>query len=307
MARLPISSIKALAPDDVRGSELLELVRWQVSFGPRYPGASGHRQFTRALAEYMAARVAAVHEQHFRIPLLGQQVDCVNLVAHIPAAPPVAQEPGAAVVPVRPLLLGTHFDSRLLADNEREPALRQHPIPGANDGGSGTAILLHLLGLCRGLKFNRDLLFVLFDAEDIGNIDHHPFSVGARYFAEQPLPFPPEEVLILDMVGGKNMILDVDAHTCLHPPSRRLAERLFRLAEDTGYLPLLHDKDRKLKYIVCDHIPFIERNLASFILIDIDYPEWHTQRDLPDALSPASLVSTENFLLALLGEYVLDE
>jgi hypothetical protein len=303
MAKSLISWIKGLASPQERGEAILELVRWQVNFGHRYPGSPEHQQFTQALYQYLKARVEHVYEQRFTVMLKGQEVSCVNLIAYLPAAPDTG-------VNLRqgtqrgPLLLGTHFDTRLIADNEPDPALRDKPILGANDGGSGTAILLHLLDLLQGYTFKRDLLFVFFDAEDIGNIDGHPFSVGARYLASHPLPAKPEEVLVLDMVGGKEMILDIDAHTYLHPKSRRFSGQVYQLAQAIGYTPLLQDKEHKIKYIICDHIPFLEKGIASCVLIDIDYLPWHTQGDLPEALSIESLAGTEDLVLALLVDTV---
>ena len=56
-----------------------------------------------------------------------------------------------------------------------------------------------------------------------------------------------------------------------------------------------------MKYIVSDHYPFVRSGVASCILIDIDYPQWHTQDDLPGALSPESLGITEEALKLFLS------
>ena len=44
----------------------------------------------------------------------------------------------------RPVLLGAHYDTRPFADKEIDLTLRAQPIIGANDGGSGSAVLLGL-------------------------------------------------------------------------------------------------------------------------------------------------------------------
>ena len=41
-------------------------------------------------------------------------------------------------------MLGAHYDTRPFADQESDPKLRDRPILGVNDGGSGTAVLLGL-------------------------------------------------------------------------------------------------------------------------------------------------------------------
>ncbi len=267
----------------------MDLVQWQVGFGHRHPGAPGHASFHRALRDRLRATGLDVHAQHFRLSFNGKTCSCANYVVHIPAAAPAGRGP---------LLVGTHFDSRLIADREADPQARSRPILGANDGGSGTAVLLHLLENLPAGGPVRDLLLAFFDAEDVGGIEGYEFSVGAKRLAADPVPFAPEEVLVLDMIGGRDLVLDVDAHIRRHQPSRRLTTEVFGLAERLGMTPFAAPKPRKSKYIISDHYPFLKRGLATCILIDIDYPQWHTQADLPQAMSGESLAMIEDLLLA---------
>jgi Zn-dependent M28 family amino/carboxypeptidase len=215
----------------------------------------------------------------------------------------VFRRSGAADSPeTAPLLLGTHYDTRVRADRESDPARRELPIPGANDGGSGTAVLLHLMPWLARHRQERDILVVFFDAEDLGNIEGKEFSLGAAWCADHPLPgLLPAEVVVLDMVGGKDMILDIDAGILAHPPSRRLTMEIFQAGMARGWEPFTRDKPDRVKYIISDHYPFACRGTASCILIDIDYPQWHTQQDTPDALSPDSLAISEEALRLFLG------
>ena len=272
----------------------MSLVHWQVGFGRRYPGSREHKLFRAALCECLESKVNLFHCQDFQVSLQGKQAACANLIGVFKAGG--TPERG-------PLLLGTHFDTRKLADNEEDPSKRNEPILGANDGGSGTAILLHLLNILGRMKFNRDILIVLFDAEDVGNIESNRFSMGARYYARHEAP--PEEVLILDMVGGRNMMMNVDAHILHHEGSRRLTEQIFSLASLKQYKPFIHHQKDKTRYIICDHIPFLTNGIPSCVLIDIDYPEWHTQRDLPAAMSADSLVMIEDLVLAFLSQFIV--
>jgi glutaminyl-peptide cyclotransferase len=265
------------------------LVEWQVGFGHRHPGAGGHAAFHSALRDRLRATGFAVHEQPFSLRFNGKSCPCVNYVVHLPARAPAARGP---------LLVGTHFDSRLIADREEDPDARRRPILGANDGGSGTAVLLHLLERSSAAGPTRDLLVAFFDAEDVGGIEGYEFSVGAERLAASPLPFAPEEVLVLDMIGGRGLVLDVDAHIRHHRPSSRLTTEIFGLAERLGMEPFAAPKPRKSKYIISDHTPFFRRGLPTCILIDIDYPEWHTHADLPQAMSGEALAMMEDLLLA---------
>ena len=275
----------------------MDLVGWQLSFGVRHPGAEGHARFREALAEHLQARFDETIIQQFSINLNSRQSPCANFIVRL-AAKKLPEESA----PKGPLLLGTHFDTRLTADREEDEALRGQPILGANDGGSGTSVLLHLADQLKEHRPSRDVYLAFFDAEDVGDIEGYPFSVGAAVYTSRPLPSAPQEVIILDMVGGKGMTLNIDRHIYRYPHSRVLTEKIWRLARIKGIHPVYREKPTKLKYIICDHSPFQMRGYPACVLIDIDYPEWHTHRDLPDAMSGESLVLMEDLLLAYLAD-----
>lgn len=265
---------------------MLELVRWQVGLGPRVPGSAGHETLRQAIGRRLEQWADSVAEQRFAIRLGGKRVSCSNLVGRFHARAGGASLPAAS----RPLLLGTHYDTRPIADREPDPHRRLQPIPGANDGGSGTAVLLHLLPFFAGLALARDLALAFFDAEDVGGIDGNSFSMGARHLAASlPTGVEPAEVVVLDMVGGKNLVLDTDAHGEIHPPSAELAARVFEVGIRSGLAPFVRASSKAPRAIVCDHLPFLLRGIPACLLIDLDYPQWHTQADLPEALSADSL------------------
>jgi hypothetical protein len=288
-----------LKPAEAAGQPLLDLVRRQVDLGPRYPGSEAHRRLSGELGQQLEKYAAEVHRQPFPARLPGGQVECANLTGIF--RPVRSSRADGLAGP--PLLLGTHFDTRLTADRERDPKLRAQPIPGANDGGSGTAILLSLLPelarLSAAQELDREVRVVFFDAEDVGGIGGLPFSLGAwRYAREPPLP-PPGEVLVLDMVGGRGLELDLDGHCLDHPPSLELTRRVFaagRLTDAAAF------RGAKVKRVICDHYPFLWSGIASCLLIDLDYPEWHTQADLPAAMSERSLATIAAAVLRFLQE-----
>jgi Zn-dependent M28 family amino/carboxypeptidase len=47
-----------------------------------------------------------------------------------------------------------------------------------------------------------------------------------------------------------------------------------------------------------DHAPFLRAGVPAVLLIDFDYPPWHTADDTPDKVSAQSL--------AVVGDVVLD-
>jgi len=276
------------------GKGILSIVEEQVSLGPRVPGTEEHDALARSLEARLRAHGAEVEVQEFPVDFRGAVLSCRNILGIFRAAGPVSAPP---------LLLGTHYDTRIRADRDADAARREMPIPGANDGGSGTAVLLHMLPRLSAAALARDIALAFFDAEDLGNIDGKEFALGAEWLAAHPAKgFVPAEVVVLDMVGGRNMILDIDAHILDHPGSRKLTTEIFRIGMAQGWEPFTRDKKDRLKYIISDHTPFARRGTPACILIDIDYPEWHTQADLPGAMSADSLGVIEEALWLFLAD-----
>jgi hypothetical protein len=281
------------SPEEAAGQEIMRLVQEQVDMGPRVPGTAPHDLLSQRLSSCLDHAGAEVTLQRFTVPFRGKVLECVNVVGVVRSRSPSR---------LPPVLFGTHYDTRCRADRDPDPALREMPIPGANDGGSGTAVLLHLLDRIAPEELTRDVAIAFFDAEDLGNIDGKEFALGAAWLADHPLPgFAPAEVVVLDMVGGRDMVLDIDAGILNHAPSRRATTELFRIGMAHGWQPFVGDKPNRVKHIISDQSPFARRGIAAALLIDIDYPQWHTQADLPEAMSSESLRISEEALWLFLS------
>jgi acetylornithine deacetylase/succinyl-diaminopimelate desuccinylase-like protein len=137
----------------------MRLVREQVDLGPRVPGTPTHDRLAGTLEEALRAAGAAVTIQEFSVRFRGAALSCRNVVG-------VFRATRAAAQALSPVLLGTHYDTRIRADREADPSLREKPIPGANDGGSGTAVLLDMLPRLASGSRPRDVGVAFLDAED---------------------------------------------------------------------------------------------------------------------------------------------
>ena len=106
----------------------------QCDFGPRNPGSTGHQQFANFLENYLLINSEKVIIQDFNYleHITGEYRTGKNLVAQFNLE---AQER---------LLIGAHWDTRAVADEDPNPDNRSIPILGANDGASGTAVLMEL-------------------------------------------------------------------------------------------------------------------------------------------------------------------
>ena len=82
-------------------------------------------------------------------------------------------------------MLGAHWDTRPQSELDDNQKNRDVPSPGANDGGSGVAMLLEIARILsmKPAPVTVDLIF--FDLEDLGNIDDLPFAIGAEQFVKK--------------------------------------------------------------------------------------------------------------------------
>ena len=259
------------------GSEAYALVVEQLEFGPRIPGTPGSMAAGDWILQKAAARGWETEEQLFEY---GATV-LRNVIA----------KPSHGLGP--PVILGAHYDTRPLAD--RDAVGTDLPVPGANDGASGVAVLLELARVLDPEELPFPVWLAFFDAEDSGGIDDWEWIVGSRYFAST-LSLRPLAVVIVDMVGDADLQLYIERSS--DPP---MAASIWSVAEALGYAAFIPEPGRS---ILDDHMPFVQMGIPSVDIIDLDYPYWHTTADTADKVSPASLEQVGRVLEAWL--YQLD-
>jgi len=260
------------------GERAYELLREQVDFGPRIPGQAGHAQQLAWMREWLAERADTLIEQSFAQPTSrGQTLQLTNLFARF--------NPDATD---RVLLL-THWDTRPLADRSLTPADRQLPVPGANDGASGTAVLMVLADLFtqQAVPIGVDLLFV--DGEDFGPETVDMFF-GARYFADnQPEGYPPLYAVLIDMIGDADLRIPQEGYSQEYAPE--VLRRVWGVARDLGYGGVFVNSPGG--YVTDDHVPLNQAGIRTIDIIDFEYGPgnryWHTPQDVPENTSAESL------------------
>ena len=139
------------------GDAAFELVRTQVDFGPRVPGTSGHQAQLDWMVTFLDGVAPEVAVDTFpHVTSAGDSLTLFNVSARF--------RPEAT----RRILLLAHWDTRPRSDQAEDPADQEIPVPGANDGASGTAVLLELARIFGATDppMGIDLLFV--DGEDYG-------------------------------------------------------------------------------------------------------------------------------------------
>ncbi len=280
-APLPSPTVQIL--QEFNGASALRDVEYQVSLGPRLPGSPAHAQAVDWIAAQLRQAGWTVEIQETLA--LGHPVR--NIIARWPAA-------GAA----RPwVILGAHYDSRMLADQDPDPARRSQPVPGANDGASGAAVLLELARVLpshAGRLRYPQVWLVFFDAEDQGRLPGWDWILGSRAFVQSlPPDAPPEAAVVIDMIGDADLNLYLERNS-----DPALAAEIWGQAARLGY-PQFVAQPRHT--ILDDHIPFKEAGIPAVDLIDFDYPDWHTTADTPDKVSASSLEAVGKVLLAWLS------
>ena len=260
------------------GEAALALLEAQVAFGPRVPGTAGHaRQLDWMLSRLDSLSPALVADTFAHVTAAGDSLTLVNVLASFRPEE------------TRRILFLAHWDTRPRSDQAADTALHSTPIPGANDGASGTAVLLELAGLLAQAPppVGVDLLFV--DGEDYGPGTEDMFLGARRFAARLQDGERPVYGLLLDMVGDADASFPVEGYS--EEYAGVVVRKVWRVAERLGYRQFFPNRvgDR----LGDDHIPLIEAGIPTANVIDFSYgPDnryWHTPDDTPEHVSAATL------------------
>ena len=182
----------------------------------------------------------------------------------------VATRPGGE----REVVVGAHYDSVSAG-------------PGANDNGSGTAVLLELARVTAGRAYPFTLRLIAFDAEELG-------LHGSRHYVRQLAPTAPAAILAminLDMVGvGERMAFSGDDV---------LVARALEHAAAAGQVGgLVNDGPGSSS----DHASFEAAGVRSLFVHRGRDPHYHTADDRPEYVLPDNLAAAGTVVLGLLDD-----
>ncbi|MCA0390036.1 MAG: M28 family peptidase [Bacteroidetes bacterium] len=273
-----------------------EYVKRQTEFGPRVSGLPSWENAKKYLIESLQKSGAKVTLQDFEAVVpWGEKMKFTNIIGSF--------NPDAA----KRVLLCAHWDSRPHADKEADSSKHKTPIPGANDGASGTGVLLELANVIGKNKLDYGVDIVLFDGEDYGvSSSLEGYCLGSKHFASNfPLPIKPKFGILLDLVG------DIEAVYMREPASMQyagdLVELLWRYAQSSGNSRF---KDFISQPIYDDHIPLNEAGIKTLNIIDAGLvgansanPRrnyWHTLNDDMRNISKTTLYDLGRVLTGFL-------
>lgn len=272
------------------GAKAMEYVNTQLAYGARVPGTAAHRAMGDWLVTELRKRADTVIVQTWTHTTAdGRRLPMRNVLARF--------APAAS----RRVLYLAHWDSRPVSEKATDPARRALPVPGANDGASGVAILL---GVADALKerpaaVGVDLLFV--DGEDWGDFDTNTdVLIGSRWFATH-LPSPgymPEFGVLFDMVGHVGARFQYESHSLRAAPD--VVQRVWGTAARLGHAASF--PNREYGAITDDHVPLIEVGMKVIDVIDLNYAWHHTPEDTADKLAQATLQMVGDVAITVLRD-----
>ncbi|OUX63603.1 MAG: hypothetical protein CBE34_01670 [bacterium TMED274] len=261
----------------------------QCEFGPRNPGSSGHLEFSNYLEAFLSELEGNLIVQEFIYtePITNMERNGKNFIIQFNENAEYH------------LLLGAHWDTRSLSDQDEEVENQSLPVLGANDGASGTSVLMELATIISAKNPEIGIDIVFFDAED-GGFSGQPetFALGSRFFAENLPIVKPNFAIIVDMVGDKNLSIPIERISYNIAPEK--VKEIWNLAEELSLPAFKKTIDLE---IYDDHVPLWEvAAIPAIDIIDFQYPNmfynhWHTQQDTPENCSPQSLGQVGNLLV----------
>jgi glutaminyl-peptide cyclotransferase len=285
-------------------------LRWIEGFcalGPRVPGTAGAEKARAAIVA--AIRAAGVEPElvRLRMSTTRGEVEFVNVLVELPGKSS------------QRVVWGAHYDTPDVAEDPywQSEFPRDAVFVGANDGGSGVAVLLELLRALRARGVGEvGHSFLFLDGEErIGPPPFNPtlddpkanacFGARGQVARWREAKRLPEAFVLLDMVGDRE--LDLVRETSYS--DARLLELFQRAAQSAKLADTQLVGERGM---MDDHVPFQAAGVPSIDLIDWTYgpPDargragayWHTPADTPDKLSAPSLETTAKLCLAALPE-----
>lgn len=248
-------------------------VQAQIQFGDRIPGSNGHQQ----TVEYIQKELKAA----------GWKVELQETTYQGHPVQNITAKRGNSTSPI---LLAAHYDTRMFADQDPDESLHTQPVPGANDGASGVAVLLEMARVMPAEQKNVWLVF--FDTEDQGHIKGWDWILGSKAYAEA-LTVTPKAVVVIDMIGDADLNIYREQSS-----TKTLTDQIWQAASDLGYADNFINEEKF--NMLDDHTPFLDKGIPAVDIIDFDYPYWHTTQDTTDKVSATSLATVGNTLLAWL-------
>lgn len=279
----------------IDGNEIYALVDQELSYGPRFMGSDGHDRVKDFLIAEMRTIADETLTQSWNYDATdGRTYTLTNIIGRVHPENP------------RRIILGTHYDSKRFAD--KDIYTPNEPVPGANDSASGVAVLLAVAEVLERSQQLTDIGidFVFFDGEE-GDVnqgsDYRDWKpLGSTYFADNLARIygntKPTHALILDMVCDKDLMIYKEQSSLEYATA--YVDAFWNVAKTIDSKDSNVFKDTPGLYINDDHTSLSRVGIPSMLLIDFEYPPFHTTEDTLDKCSAESLETVARAVLEYL-------
>ncbi len=229
---MPVEAEKTVRPTspEFKADSAYAYIEKQLSFGPRVPGTEGSRKCAKWLENQLKRSGMEVTVQNGQMEAYnGKILPIINIMGKMNKDAE------------RRVILFAHWDTRPYADSDT--VNQNKPIPGANDGASGVAVLLEIARMINESavkpQIGTDILFV--DAEDYGQPNNtmlppkeDTWCLGTQYWAKnKPADYKPMYGILLDMVGARDAIFPIEGNSASFAPS--VVNMVWSTAQRIGY------------------------------------------------------------------------
>lgn len=272
-------------------------VKNQVDFGPRVPGTKEHKACKEWLISKFESFGADVIAQDFTAKIYtGDKLASTNIIAQF--------NPKHK----KRVILSAHWDSRMMAEMDKDAKKRDTPILGADDGASGVGVLVEMARIIKENPIDLGIDIILFDAEDQGergpNSPKENWCLGAQYWSKNfhKDNYKAKYGILLDMVGTKNPRFGKDGTSKQF--ASKIQDKVWKLARQMGYSNMFVNENTGA--ITDDH--YFVNVIAGIPMIDIINqplnsqtgfgPHWHTHNDDMQVINKNTLRSVGQVVAA---------
>jgi len=193
---VPVKKIPRVKVPRINADSVYHFVKKQTEFGPRVPGSEAANQCKAWLKSKFEAYGANVILQDFEAHIFtGHKMPSTNIIAEI--NPDIKER----------IILAAHWDSRMIAENDKDESKQGEAIIGADDGASGVGVLVEIARILQENPIALGVDIILFDAEDQGSRDAtktDTWCLGAQYWSNNKhhANYKARYGILLDMVGA---------------------------------------------------------------------------------------------------------
>jgi Zn-dependent M28 family amino/carboxypeptidase len=266
------TAAQAPPPSRVDGRVALRHVERLVAIGPRVAGSSGGERARGYIVGELRRAGLEPEVQPFEADTPHGRMRMANIVVRLAGRRPDV------------IMLAGHYDTKYFTSFR---------FVGANDGGSSAALLIELARRLASAPRAYTVWLVWFDGEEARETWTATDSLyGSRHLAAEleRTGRLPRAMVLVDMIGDRDLQIRRETAS-----TKWLTDILWasaaRLGHGAHFLP-------DAMPVEDDHAPFLKRGVPAALLIDFDYPMWHTAEDTADKVSAQSL--------AVVGDVVLD-